>query len=85
MNGSSAAAGGHRCSTTAARARNCSTRRYRAGQSILTGLDEHSAWASSRALELAGISARTPDPEDGVIERDARTGEPSGTLRESGD
>jgi hypothetical protein len=38
---------------------------------------------SSRALELAGITASTPDPEDGVIERDPRTGEPSGTLRES--
>jgi predicted amidohydrolase YtcJ len=44
--------------------------------------DGHSAWANSRALELAGITRRTPDPPDGRIERDAK-GEPSGTLRES--
>jgi predicted amidohydrolase YtcJ len=50
---------------------------------VLYNVDAHSAWVSSRALELADISARTPDPEDGVIERDARTSEPSGTLREA--
>jgi predicted amidohydrolase YtcJ len=49
---------------------------------ILAAVDEHSSWVSSRALELAGITAKTPDPENGVIERDPRTGEPSGTLRE---
>lgn len=41
--------------------------------------DGHVAWASSRALELAGISAATPDPPDGRIVRDAR-GVPTGTL-----
>ena len=50
---------------------------------ILWGADGHSGWASSRALELAGITAKTPDPENGVIERDRRTREPSGTLRET--
>jgi predicted amidohydrolase YtcJ len=45
--------------------------------------DGHSAWANSRALALAGIGRETPDPEDGRIERDPRTGEPSGTLREA--
>ncbi len=50
---------------------------------ILASVDEHSSWVSSRALELAGITAKTPDPENGVIERDARTGEPTGTLRET--
>ena len=50
---------------------------------ILWGADGHSAWASSRALELAAINAKTPDPENGKIEHDARTGEPSGTLRET--
>ncbi len=45
--------------------------------------DGHSAWANSRALALAGITAQTPDPANGRIERDPRTREPSGTLRES--
>jgi len=48
----------------------------------LVGEDGHSTWASSRALALAGITAETPNPPDGVIERDA-TGSPSGTLRET--
>ncbi len=50
---------------------------------ILWGSDGHNAWASSRALELAGITAETPDPPLGVIERDP-DGSPSGTLRETG-
>ena len=50
---------------------------------LLRSADGHSAWANSRALEVAGISRETPDPAHGRIERDARTGEPSGTLRES--
>ena len=49
---------------------------------ILWGSDGHSAWANSRALELAEITADTPDPALGVIERDA-DGSPSGTLRET--
>src|SRR5580692_8799332 len=36
---------------------------------FLTNRDGHGAWASSRALGLAGIDARTPDPPDGRIER----------------
>jgi hypothetical protein len=43
--------------------------------------DGHGAWVNSRALELAGVTAATPDPPDGRIERDA-AGEPSGTLHE---
>ncbi len=43
--------------------------------------DEHSAWVNSRALELAGISARTKDPSGGEIVR-LPSGEPSGILRE---
>jgi len=49
---------------------------------ILWGSDGHNAWANSRALELAGITAETPDPPLGVIERDP-DGSPSGTLRET--
>ncbi len=44
--------------------------------------DYHSGWANSKALELAGISKDTPDPDGGRIERD-KNGRPSGTLRES--
>jgi len=44
--------------------------------------DGHSAWVNTRALELAGVTRGTPDPEGGRIERAPRTGEPSGTLRE---
>ena len=49
---------------------------------LLEAADGHSAWANSRALELAGITRDTPDPPDGRIERDPRTREPTGTLRE---
>jgi len=43
----------------------------------------HSAWVSSRALEIAGIDSDTPDPPQGVIVRDPVSGEPTGTLRDS--
>jgi predicted amidohydrolase YtcJ len=48
---------------------------------FLPNRDHHSAWVSTRALELAGITADTPDPIDGRIERDA-AGEPTGALHE---
>jgi predicted amidohydrolase YtcJ len=47
----------------------------------LTNRDGHGAWASTRALEIAGVDAATPDPPDGRIERDAN-GSPQGTLHE---
>lgn len=50
---------------------------------IFDAADGHSAWANSKALALAGITRDTPDPPDGRIEREPRTGEASGTLRES--
>ncbi|GGK84427.1 amidohydrolase [Sphaerisporangium melleum] len=43
--------------------------------------DHHAAWVNTRALELAGITAATPDPADGRIERDP-DGTPSGVLHE---
>ena len=49
---------------------------------FLMNRDVHGAWVNSRALELAGITSDTPDPWDGRIERDAVTGEPTGTLHE---
>jgi predicted amidohydrolase YtcJ len=44
--------------------------------------DGHAAWVNSRALELAGIHAGTPEPQGGQIVRDAN-GKPSGMLLES--
>ena len=49
---------------------------------FLRGADGHSSWANSKALAMAGIDAQTPNPPQGVIERDG-DGAPSGTLRES--
>jgi predicted amidohydrolase YtcJ len=48
---------------------------------LLHNRDHHGAWANSRALELAGITAETPDPHDGRIER-LPDGRPQGTLHE---
>jgi len=50
---------------------------------FLNSSDAHSAWVSSRALAIAGITRDTrPPAPDGVIVR-TETGEPQGTLRES--
>lgn len=49
----------------------------------LTAADGHSAWVNTRALALAGIDADTSHPENGHIEKDPHTGEPTGTLREA--
>ena len=48
-----------------------------------TRIDGHVAVANSRALEIAGITAKTPDPPGGHIERDPKTGEPTGMLEEN--
>ena len=44
----------------------------------------HAAALNSLALQLAGIHRDTPDPVDGVIERAADSGEPTGLLLEMG-
>jgi len=49
---------------------------------FLLSADGHSAWVNSKAMELAGIDAKTIDPPNGRIERDPNTREPSGVLRE---
>ncbi|HEY7818917.1 MAG TPA: amidohydrolase, partial [Vicinamibacteria bacterium] len=49
----------------------------------LSSADSHTVWVNSRALDIAGIGSTTRDPPNGRIERNPRTGEPTGTLRES--
>jgi predicted amidohydrolase YtcJ len=44
--------------------------------------DGHSILVNSRALDLAGITAATPDPPGGVIVRDAK-GQPTGALADA--
>lgn len=48
---------------------------------VLDVRDGHSSWANSAALDAAGITADTPDPTDGRIER-RPDGSPQGTLHE---
>lgn len=48
---------------------------------ILSNRDHHGAWVNTKALELAGLDASTPDPADGRIERES-DGYPAGTLHE---
>lgn len=46
----------------------------------LKSLHGFAGWANARALELAGITAATPDPPHGKILKDTDTGEPTGIL-----
>ena len=48
---------------------------------VLWNADHHGVWVNTRALEIAGITADTPDPEDGRIDRDEH-GNPIGSLQE---
>lgn len=49
---------------------------------FLGDIDFHSAWANSKALEMAGITADTKAPVGGTIALDPETGEPTGILKE---
>ncbi|WP_394836340.1 amidohydrolase [Pendulispora rubella] len=49
---------------------------------ILVGVDNHTAWLNTRGLQQAGITASTPDPVGGRIQRNAQ-GEPTGFLNDS--
>jgi len=49
---------------------------------LLFSSDGHTAWANSKALALAGLTAETPDPPDGRIDRHPETGELIGSLQE---
>jgi predicted amidohydrolase YtcJ len=50
---------------------------------FLYGYDGHTSWANSNALQLAGINKDTPNPANGAIVRDPKTGEATGALKES--
>lgn len=45
--------------------------------------DGHTLWVNSKALALAGITKDTPNPPNGSIVRDPKTGEPTGALKEA--
>ncbi|WP_227370440.1 amidohydrolase [Halomonas sp. M20] len=47
---------------------------------IIRHISGHVTVANSKALEMAGITADTSDPDGGRIEKDAETGEPTGVL-----
>ncbi|HEX6894337.1 MAG TPA: amidohydrolase, partial [Bryobacteraceae bacterium] len=51
---------------------------------VLTRAGGHSSVGNSKALELADINKATPDPDRGIIEKDAG-GEPNGVIRERND
>lgn len=49
---------------------------------MIRDVSHHSYWVNSKALEIAGITADTPDPDGGSIVRNA-AGEPSGLLTDA--
>ena len=51
----------------------------------LTHRTGHAHVLNSLALKMVGISNETPDPPDGLIDRDIKTGEPTGLLYRMGD
>ncbi|HVP81074.1 MAG TPA: amidohydrolase [Thermodesulfobacteriota bacterium] len=50
----------------------------------LTHRTGHAHVLNSLALQMVGISNETPDPPDGLIDRDLKTGEPTGILYRMG-
>ena len=50
---------------------------------FVSRMDGHLGLANSKALELAGINRKTPDPEGGKIDKDPNTGEPTGILKDN--
>jgi len=51
-------------------------------QFFLSDDSGHNGWANSRALELAGVAAETPDPTGGTIQHEL-DGTPNGILLET--
>jgi predicted amidohydrolase YtcJ len=50
---------------------------------LLSDDSKHNRWASTRALEIAGITAESVDPPGGQILHDPESGEPSGVMLEA--
>ena len=50
---------------------------------VLRRASGHSSWANSMALRLSGITKDTPNPDAGEVQKDPRTGEPTGILLET--
>ncbi len=50
---------------------------------LLVDASGHNALVNSKALQMAGINAQTPDPPGGTIARDPISGEPTGLLQEN--
>jgi predicted amidohydrolase YtcJ len=50
---------------------------------VFKDISGHYGVANSKALELGGITKDTPQPRVGWIDKDPKTGEPNGILRES--
>ncbi|MBT2452031.1 amidohydrolase [Streptomyces sp. ISL-43] len=48
---------------------------------VLVGGDGHNLWANQRALDIAGITAATPDPVGGKVVKGA-DGQPTGVLKD---
>ncbi|MFD2123194.1 amidohydrolase [Streptomyces cirratus] len=48
---------------------------------VLVGGDGHNLWANQRALDIAGITAATPDPVGGKVVKGA-DGKPTGVLKD---
>jgi predicted amidohydrolase YtcJ len=49
---------------------------------VLRRVCGHAVLVNSKVLDIAGITAKTPDPPSGEIVRDPVTGEPTGVLKE---
>ena len=47
----------------------------------MLSVDGRTAWVNTKALRLARVTRRTTSPVNGVIEKDPRTGEPTGLLK----
>ncbi len=51
---------------------------------VFTDFSGHTILTNTKAMELAGVSKDTVDPETGELERDPSTGEPTGIFKELG-
>lgn len=49
---------------------------------VLSRADGHSVLVNSFVLRLSGITKDTPDPPGGEIQKDKKTGEPTGIIKE---